>query len=63
MSLDDFFQLNETVTLGSHKFGADEIIAFAKNSIRNLSICRRRQRRARYSARSAHPAGTRRPHG
>lgn len=30
MSLDDFFQLNETVTLGSHKFDPDEIVAFAK---------------------------------
>lgn len=30
MSLDEFFQVGETVTLGSHIFDADSIVAFAK---------------------------------
>lgn len=30
MSLDTFFQVGDTVTLGSHTFSAEEIVAFAK---------------------------------
>lgn len=29
MSLDDYFRIGETITLGSHTFGVDEIKAFA----------------------------------
>ncbi|SFO06647.1 Acyl dehydratase [Mesorhizobium sp. NFR06] len=30
MTLDEYFLIGETITLGSHEFGADEIKAFAK---------------------------------
>ncbi|TIT83402.1 MAG: dehydratase, partial [Mesorhizobium sp.] len=30
MTLDEFFLIGQTVTLGAHKFGPDEIKAFAR---------------------------------